>query len=376
MEYIWANSSWQRMEAIGRQEMAYSKLARARSNCYKEGDYGGKAYGGSHHRDGHFTRRGKMGIGNFSSHAKAFDHIRYEDCCENSPCDVHKGYHGRRDYRDQNCDGLLVPNKNSFVISIKHEYSGTLLYHLPFKEFFKKFVCKEKFGKSWDFENKQSYTSFDESLDFLSKSSWKKGLSNLVLDNLFIFNSILGLYVDNILELSFGFASSCELKNSWNFKKNFDWMRFHHVVMHESLLKDLENESLYYHVPLKEMKSYIMGIHGWVLGFEKYESFQFRYPFKDCGFKACFETFLTSVFLRSSFLNLFFQILEEAFIVWNFETFSNFLFLTLQSFQVLCLYYHIPFKEVLRIDVITWMHLHDFLVHLCAHLERNHVTLL
>ncbi|KAI5681793.1 hypothetical protein M9H77_03021 [Catharanthus roseus] len=30
MGYTWTNSSWQRMEAIGRQEIAYSKLARAR----------------------------------------------------------------------------------------------------------------------------------------------------------------------------------------------------------------------------------------------------------------------------------------------------------------------------------------------------------
>ncbi|KAI5671375.1 hypothetical protein M9H77_11739 [Catharanthus roseus] len=106
------------------------------------------------------------------------------------------------------------------------------------------------------------------------------------------------------------------------------------------------------------MKNYIMGIHGWVLGFEKDESFQFRYPFKDCGFKACFETFLTSVFFRSCLLNLFSEILEGTFIVWNFETFSNFLFLTLQFFQDLSFYYHIPFKEVLRIGITAWMHLH------------------
>ncbi|KAI5662718.1 hypothetical protein M9H77_22041 [Catharanthus roseus] len=124
------------------------------------------------------------------------------------------------------------------------------------------------------------------------------------------------------------------------------------------------------------MKSYILGIHGWDLGFEKDESFQFHYPFKDCAFKACFKTLLTSVFFKNCFLNLFSQILEETFIVWNFETFSNFLFLTLQSFQDLSFYYHIPFKEVLRIDVFAWMHLHDFLVHLCAYLERNHVKLL
>ncbi|KAI5681954.1 hypothetical protein M9H77_03182 [Catharanthus roseus] len=277
------------MEVIDKQEKAYSKFANARSNCYKDGDYAGNAYEGSHHRDGHFTHKSQMGIGNFSSHAKAFDHIPYEECCENSLYDVHKGYHETKScsfvldldrnslqhactltllsrrthtmefegqgesvggklllyygdssislssnlflfylvfsFKELTCssmDGLLVPNKNSFVVSMKHEFSGTLLYHLPFKEFLKKFVCEEKSGKSWDFENKQSYTFFDEFLDFMSKSSWKKDLSNFVLDNLYIFNSILGLYVDNILELSFGFASPCELKSSWSFKKDFD----------------------------------------------------------------------------------------------------------------------------------------------------------
>ncbi|KAI5650169.1 hypothetical protein M9H77_36174 [Catharanthus roseus] len=100
MGYSWVYSSWQRMEAIGRQEMAYSKLARARSNCYKDGDYGRNAYGGSHHKDGHFTHRSQMGIDNFSSHAKAFDHIPHEGSRENSPYDVHKRYHGSHDYSD------------------------------------------------------------------------------------------------------------------------------------------------------------------------------------------------------------------------------------------------------------------------------------
>ncbi|KAI5652921.1 hypothetical protein M9H77_30108 [Catharanthus roseus] len=80
------------MKAIGRQEIAYSKLARARSNYYKDGDRGGNAYGGSHRRDGHFTHKSQIGIGNFSSHAKTFDHIHYEDYGENSPYDVQKGY--------------------------------------------------------------------------------------------------------------------------------------------------------------------------------------------------------------------------------------------------------------------------------------------
>ncbi|KAI5681585.1 hypothetical protein M9H77_02813 [Catharanthus roseus] len=116
MGYTWGNSSWQRMEAIGRQKMAYSKLARARFNCYKNEDFGGNAYRGSHHRDGHFTHRSQMGIGNCSSRAKTFDHIPYDDCCENSPYDVHKGYHGSHDNSDQNCgrevnhEGLIGEN--------------------------------------------------------------------------------------------------------------------------------------------------------------------------------------------------------------------------------------------------------------------------
>ncbi|KAI5653555.1 hypothetical protein M9H77_30742 [Catharanthus roseus] len=105
MRYTWTNSSWQRMEAIGRQEMAYSKLTRPRSNCYKDGDYGGSAYGRSHHRDGNYTHRSQMGIGKFPSRAKTFDHIPYNnygayeginytyDYCENSPYEVCKGYH-------------------------------------------------------------------------------------------------------------------------------------------------------------------------------------------------------------------------------------------------------------------------------------------
>ncbi|KAI5654533.1 hypothetical protein M9H77_31720 [Catharanthus roseus] len=39
MGYTWSNSSWKRMEAIGRQEIAYSKLTRARSKCYKHEGY-------------------------------------------------------------------------------------------------------------------------------------------------------------------------------------------------------------------------------------------------------------------------------------------------------------------------------------------------
>ncbi|KAI5652342.1 hypothetical protein M9H77_29529 [Catharanthus roseus] len=63
----------------------YSKLARARSNCYKDGGYDRNAYGESHHKNGHYTHKSQMDIGNFSSRAKTLDHIPYEYCCENSP---------------------------------------------------------------------------------------------------------------------------------------------------------------------------------------------------------------------------------------------------------------------------------------------------
>ncbi|KAI5676980.1 hypothetical protein M9H77_07930 [Catharanthus roseus] len=171
----------------------------------------------------------------------------------------------------------MISSFDIFVISFEgigpfKNYS--LNVKLPFNEFLKKFVCDAKFGKSLDFKSKQSYTCFEEFFGFMTKSLWKKGLSNLVLGNLlFVFKSPLGLYVDNILEFSFVFASPSELKSSWNFKKNFDWMRFHYIVIHESLLKDWENESLNSHVRFKEIKSYMMAIHRWVFGFEKDESF-------------------------------------------------------------------------------------------------------
>ncbi|KAI5668713.1 hypothetical protein M9H77_18566 [Catharanthus roseus] len=88
MGHTWTNSSWQMMEAIGRQEMAYSKLSL------------------SHYKNGHYTHRSQMGISNFSSRAKTFDHIPCEDCCENSPYNVHKEYHGSHDNSDQTCGSV------------------------------------------------------------------------------------------------------------------------------------------------------------------------------------------------------------------------------------------------------------------------------
>ncbi|KAI5681831.1 hypothetical protein M9H77_03059 [Catharanthus roseus] len=101
--------------------MAYSKFARARSNCHKDGDYGRNAYGGSHHRDGHFTHRSQMGTGNFSSRSKTFGHMTYDNYCENSSYDVHKGYHGSHDYSYQGC-GREVNHEG--LIGEKYYVSG------------------------------------------------------------------------------------------------------------------------------------------------------------------------------------------------------------------------------------------------------------
>ncbi|KAI5664022.1 hypothetical protein M9H77_23345 [Catharanthus roseus] len=186
-----------------------------------------------------------------------------------NPCDDHKILIGLKFWND------------IFIENILHFQ----FYLLHFKESMLLLICENKkdgFGvlkrnlESLGILKIKNLTFFDEFLDFMSKSSWEKGLANSVLFNLFTFISICGLYVGNILELSFAIASPCELKSSWNFKGNFDWIRFHYVVTHEFLLRDLENESLNSHVPFNKMKSYIMGIHGWVLGFEKDESFQLR----------------------------------------------------------------------------------------------------
>ncbi|KAI5672684.1 hypothetical protein M9H77_13048 [Catharanthus roseus] len=220
------------MEAIERQEIAYSKLARARSKCYKDEGYDENDYVG-------YLNICDMGI-NFSNAFLVenilgfqFYHFHFKESmflliCENKKkdgCGVLRVCHGvfvktilRKDFvelllknfvkknlgyfkifieilwKDVFLDGLLVPNKSSFVISLKNESNSTLLYHLPFKEFLKKFECEEEFGKSWDFKSKQSYIFCDEFLDFISKSSWEKGLTNSVLDSLFTFNLILGMW--------------------------------------------------------------------------------------------------------------------------------------------------------------------------------------
>ncbi|KAI5663240.1 hypothetical protein M9H77_22563 [Catharanthus roseus] len=59
----------------------------------------------------------------------------------------------------------------------------------------------------------------------LQKNERTKEISEEKGENLKEDLNTLGLYVDNTFELSLGFPSPCELKVSWNFKENFDWMR-------------------------------------------------------------------------------------------------------------------------------------------------------
>ncbi|KAI5652460.1 hypothetical protein M9H77_29647 [Catharanthus roseus] len=200
-----------------------------------------------------------------------------QSCCEHT-CG--------HDIPDIDSKGLLDKSRGKSVESFSSMKSSveTFLFALSGINYFENHVLNVNgpfenpygkheilIGKSWDLENNQSYTFSDEFLDFMSKSSLKKGLSNWVLDNLSIFKSILGLYVDSILELYFGFARPCELKSSWNSKKNFDLMRFNYFLIHDSFLKYLENKILNFHVPFKA-KCNILGIHGWVLGFENDEN--------------------------------------------------------------------------------------------------------
>ncbi|KAI5652589.1 hypothetical protein M9H77_29776 [Catharanthus roseus] len=231
------------MEAIGSQEIAYSKLARARSKCYKDKDYDEndcenylnicsmglsfslwryllKCYSKGlliligFKFSNAFLIENNLAFQFYDFHLKESMFLLIFENKMKYGFGVFKVCHGvfvktilRKDFVELLLKIFVKKNlcyfkffieiiwkDNSFVFSMKHESSVTLLYYLPFKEFLKKFECEEEFGKSWDSINKQPYTFFDEFLDFMSKSSWEKGLANLVFDNLFIFSLIIGLY--------------------------------------------------------------------------------------------------------------------------------------------------------------------------------------
>ncbi|KAI5676962.1 hypothetical protein M9H77_07912 [Catharanthus roseus] len=66
MEYHWSNSSWQRMEAIRKQEDYQSKLARDMHDYYHGGSNGVNAYDRSNNGHGNFISRGHNGYRNFT----------------------------------------------------------------------------------------------------------------------------------------------------------------------------------------------------------------------------------------------------------------------------------------------------------------------
>ncbi|KAI5677010.1 hypothetical protein M9H77_07960 [Catharanthus roseus] len=119
MEYHWSNSSWQRMEAMRKQEDYQSKLAR--DIRYHGGSNGVNTYDGSNHGHGNFISRGHdgygnftpkrhNGVGNFSSYAKSYWHTSYNyyggyervdaTYVEHSPYGCYKGFHDCYDFGD------------------------------------------------------------------------------------------------------------------------------------------------------------------------------------------------------------------------------------------------------------------------------------
>ncbi|KAI5675869.1 hypothetical protein M9H77_06819 [Catharanthus roseus] len=75
------------------------------------------------------SRRSQMGIGKFHSCPKTVDHIPYDDCCENSPYDVHKEYHGSHDYSDQSC-GEVVEHLQYVLTSLDPYLMGFVEHNL------------------------------------------------------------------------------------------------------------------------------------------------------------------------------------------------------------------------------------------------------
>ncbi|KAI5680845.1 hypothetical protein M9H77_02072 [Catharanthus roseus] len=101
-----------------------------------------------------------MGIGNLTSRAKTFDHIPYDDCCEKSPYNVHKEYHGSHDYnypscgREVNYEGLIGENDYA-----KFGNDGSFYFYLPSKDVSECAFFNECRGFN-DFENLVTTSSF------------------------------------------------------------------------------------------------------------------------------------------------------------------------------------------------------------------------
>ncbi|KAI5675997.1 hypothetical protein M9H77_06947 [Catharanthus roseus] len=70
------------METNNKQEDYQSKLARDIDNFHHGGGNGFNTYGGNNHGNGNFIPRRHVGVGNFSSYAKSFEHTSYGDYAE------------------------------------------------------------------------------------------------------------------------------------------------------------------------------------------------------------------------------------------------------------------------------------------------------
>ncbi|KAI5653597.1 hypothetical protein M9H77_30784 [Catharanthus roseus] len=80
MEYNWSNPSWKWMEVKSKQESYQSKFTRDMHSFHHGGGNAFNAYGGKDHRNGDFTSKRHIGVDNFSSDDKSFEHTSYNDC--------------------------------------------------------------------------------------------------------------------------------------------------------------------------------------------------------------------------------------------------------------------------------------------------------
>ncbi|KAI5672249.1 hypothetical protein M9H77_12613 [Catharanthus roseus] len=101
------------MGAKCKQEDYQSKLARGMHNFHHGGGNRVNAYGGINNGNRKFTPRRHVGVGNFSSYAKSFEHTSYDDY----------GGYGRVNTRYDNYE------HSPYDCYEKNIQRGTLLYH-------------------------------------------------------------------------------------------------------------------------------------------------------------------------------------------------------------------------------------------------------
>ncbi|KAI5681708.1 hypothetical protein M9H77_02936 [Catharanthus roseus] len=124
------------MEAKSKQENYQCKLARDMHNFHHGGGNRFNAYGGNNYGNGNFTPRRHVGVGNFSSYAKSFEHTSYDDYggygrvntkydyYERSPYDYYEEYHHSYEFSKVNeLPQATIEVEESATIHAKEEIS-------------------------------------------------------------------------------------------------------------------------------------------------------------------------------------------------------------------------------------------------------------